>query len=266
MPTPTLYVNLMGRLGNNLFQIAAAASLAKKYNCPFIAIPQSCALQESDNCPLPDYLLKFKDTILKNVPMQNHYPEHYNQYSEPFYHYQEIPYQENLLLWGYFQSEKYFDIPTVRELFKIPASIDAILQKKYGSLLREELVSINVRRGDYMLRQDYHPVCSPAYFNRAIELIGKDKQFMITSDDLPWCKEHFTGDNFHFADYTDPEENLYLQTLCTHNIISNSSFSWWGAWLNPNRNKKVIAPLRWYGPRAADLNTKDLLPDAWLRI
>lgn len=266
MSKSTIYVSLMGRLGNNLFQIAAAVSLAKKYNSNFIAIPQDIKLSEPDNCSLSDYLLQFKDTILNNVPIQTFYPKYYVEYNEPFYQYQEIPYQENILISGYFQSEKYFNPPVIRELFKIPESINDILQKKYGSLLHEEIVSINIRRGDYILLQSYHPLCSLDYYNRAINIIGKDKQFMITSDDLSWCKENFVGDNFHFVDQTAPEENLYLQTLCTHNIISNSSFSWWGAWLNPNRNKKVIAPLIWYGPQASHLDTKDLLPDAWLRI
>lgn len=140
------------------------------------------------------------------------------------------------------------------------------MQEKYGSLLKEDVCSINVRRGDYLNCSDYHPVCSLEYFNQAIDRIGRDKQFLITSDDLPWCKENFIGDHFHFADRTVPEENLYLQALCTNNIISNSTFSWWGAWLNPNVNKKVIAPKVWYGPQAADLNTQDLLPDSWIQI
>lgn len=177
---------------------------------------------------------------------------------------QQFP--ENLLLWGYFQSEKYFDAPLVRELFKIHPDTYHLLNRKYGDLLKEEITSINVRRGDYLKCPDYHPVCTLDYFNHAIDLIGRDKHFLITSDDLAWCRENFIGKNFHFADRTAPEENLYLQTLCTNNIISNSSFSWWGAWLNSNTDKQVVAPRIWYGPQAENLNTQDLLPDSWLKI
>lgn len=263
---PTIYASLIGRIGNNLFQIAAVASLAKKYNCAYAVIPYPYMLPEPDNCLLSDYLRQFKDTLLKDICIQNTHPEQYNIYNEPHYHYQQIPFQENIFLCGYFQSEKYFDQPLIKELFKIPLSVKDILQTKYGSLLREDITSINVRRGDYLNCSEYHPVCSLDYFKRAIDIIGRDKLFMITSDDLTWCKKNFTGDNFYFADRTAPEENLYLQSLCKNNIISNSSFSWWGAWLNPYKNKKVIAPKIWYGPQAASLNFQDLLPETWIKI
>lgn len=266
MEKPTIYAGLIGRIGNNLFQIAAIASLAKQFNCNFIAIPYPYMLPEPDNCLLYDYLKSFKKTILRHTPLEAEFPAQCALYSEPCYHYKAIPYAENLLLWGYFQSEKYFDAPLVRELFKIHPDTYHLLNRKYGDLLKEEITSINVRRGDYLKCPDYHPVCTLDYFNHAIDLIGRDKHFLITSDDPAWCRKNFIGKNFHFADRTVPEENLYLQTLCTNNIISNSSFSWWGAWLNSNTDKQVVAPRIWYGPQAENLNTQDLLPDSWLKI
>ena len=263
---PKIYVKLIGRIGNNMFQIAAAASLAKKFNCDFIAIPDSYFLPEPDHCYLYEYLQQFKNTIFQNIDFEINYPAQYKLYSEMCFNYKEIPYDENIFISGYFQSEKYFDQELVRELFKIDPDTYNLLIQKYGDLLKEEVTSINVRRGDYLKCSDRHPVCTLEYFNDAIDIIGRDKQFLIISDDLPWCKENFIGTNFYFADRTIPEENLYLQTLCTNNIISNSSFSWWGAWLNPNVNKKVIAPKIWFGSQKETLNTQDLLPDSWLKI
>ena len=265
MHKPVLYVNLMGRIGNNLFQLATAASLAKKYDCRMIAIPNPYYEKFPDYC-LSNYLQPFKSTLLRNILIHKDVPSIYSLYKEPSWHYQEIPYQPNLFLWGFFQSEKYFDTPLVRELFQIDSLTSNILYQKYGSLLSRGAVSINVRRGDFLSCQDYHPVCTLDYFNEAIDLIGRQREFLITSDDLPWCKTHFKGANFHFADRTDPVENLYLQSLCTDHILSNSTFSWWGAWLNPDTFKTVVAPRKWFGPKDSDKDTTDLLPKNWIQI
>ncbi|MEG1729927.1 MAG: alpha-1,2-fucosyltransferase, partial [Bacteroidaceae bacterium] len=183
-----VYAKLFGRIGNNLFQIAAAASLAKENHCKFAVIADpDYYLPEPDYCILREYLLQFEDSLLRNVGhIGMTYPEESKLYCEPLYHYKKIPYEENILLSGYFQSEKYFDKPLVRELFRIDNNTKEILYAKYGELLAKGVTSINVRRGDYMKQQDYHPVCSMDYFNEAINIIGREKQYIITSDDLPW--------------------------------------------------------------------------------
>ena len=262
-----IYVNLFGRIGNNLFQLAAAASLAEKMEASFVALPFSDYLPPSENQQsLYEYLQQFNDSLLRNIDLREGFPLEYTDYYEPCFEYKEIPCINQLLLFGYFQSEKYFDEITVRNLFEIDVQTKKRIMQKYGNLLQQNPTSINVRRGDYLNKQNYHPVCTLEYFNTAIETIGKNQQFLITSDDLPWCKDNFVGTNFHFSEKTDPVENLYLQSLCANNIISNSSYSWWGAWLNLNKNKKVIAPLNWFGPEASELNTQDLLPDSWIKI
>lgn len=265
---PTLYVNLIGRIGNNLFQLATAASLAFRNNCRMVAIPDSSyVLPEPDNCSLYQYLNQFRSSLLRKVDIRVKKPMEYILYEEPFYQYKAIPYRNGLFLQGYFQSEKYFDSSFVHDLFQIDTNTYNLLFRKYGFLFQnKEVTSINVRRGDYLSCPDFHPVCSLEYFQNAVEIIGTKTQFLITSDDIDWCKSHFVGDNFYFADRIDPVENLYLQTLCTNNIISNSSFSWWGAWLNPNPNKTVIAPKIWYGAKAYGMDTLDLLPISWIKI
>ncbi|MCD7977616.1 MAG: alpha-1,2-fucosyltransferase [Tannerellaceae bacterium] len=168
---------------------------------------------------------------------------------------------------GYFQSEKYFDSSLVRNMFKIDNETQDFLKEKYDEILElPGITSINVRRGDYLKVQDHLPVCSLNYYNKAIEIIGKDKPYLITSDDLEWCRQNFKGDKFYFAECTNPTYDLYLPSMCQNHIISNSTFSWWGAWLNNSEDKKVIAPLRWFGPKYAEHNTQDLLPEKWIKI
>jgi hypothetical protein len=104
------------------------------------------------------------------------------------------------------------------------------------------------------------------YFKRAINYFGKDKRYLLISDDIDWCKSKFKGSNFYFIDDEPPIIDLYLQTMCTHNIISNSTFSWWGAWLNPNPSKIVVAPIKWFGVQMNNFNTRDLIPQEWVRV
>ena len=122
------------------------------------------------------------------------------------------------------------------------------------------------------------------YYNKAIKQFDKDSNFLIFSDDIEWAKNNFKGDNFYFITENKIEGNdvmdtlniskgghpdyieLYMMSLCDHNIIANSSFSWWGAWLNENPNKKVIAPKKWFGPAYGDINDNDLVPETWTRL
>ncbi len=263
---PELYVLLMGRIGNNLFQIATAATLAHRNGCNFKAIPMNTRLAAPDNCLLKDYLHRFSATVLRNIPITETYPDGYHLYCEPSFEYTPIEYRERLLLSGYFQSEKYFAPTLVRELFKIDPGTEKKLKNEYKHLSLEETVSINVRRGDYLKQQRTHPVCRMEYFKAAINLLGEKRNYLITSDDLEWCKTHFTGKNFFFARQTDPVSDLYLQTMCCDNIISNSTFSWWGAWLTTHPGKTVIAPAEWFGPRSFNTSTRDLLPEEWIVI
>ena len=111
---------------------------------------------------------------------------------------------------------------------------------------------------------NHHPACNLGYYKEAIKLMDVNK-FIVFSDDMSWCKENFVGDEFIFMENNSDYIDLWLMSLCDNNIIANSSFSWWGAWLNQNPNKKVIAPKKWFGP-AINHNTKDLIPESWIII
>lgn len=261
-----VYTVLNGRLGNNLFQIAAGASLAKRNNTDYVAVCQDgYYLSAPDNCFVSEYVKQFKDDIFKNIPIILSKPGDYYHYFEPSKDFKEIPYHANIRIRGWFQSEKYFDKELVRELFEIPESIEKYIVDKYGNIIKNgDINSINVRRGDYLSLPHLHPVTSLSFYKKAIDILGKNEKYLIISDDIDWCKKHFKGDNYYFVDDEKPIIDLYIQTFCKNNIIANSSFSWWAAWLNPNPEKKIICPYPWFG--MSNTENKDLIPDSWIKL
>lgn len=153
---------------------------------------------------------------------------------------------------GYFQSDIYFkhiDVE-IRELYSIPEYIEKYITSKYGNILKgTESVSLHVRRGDYLQLKDSHPLCSIKYYTTAVEkLVNNNSKVLIFSDDLEWCKQQFKGDLYTYINEPD-YICIYMMSMCDHNIIANSSFSWWGAWLNLSKDKRVVAPRPWLGDK-----------------
>ena len=181
----------------------------------------------------------------------------------------------NILLEGYWQSEKYFaDIADIiRREFTLKASPDSANEALANLIESMSAVSIHVRRGDYVADLDTHRVhgaCGLDYYARAVQQIVQNEphpHFFVFSDDPQWVKEHLRFPfPTVFVEHNGPHrhcEDLWLMSRCRHNIIANSSFSWWGAWLNPNPAKIVIAPSQWF--KLETLDTKDLIPEGWVR-
>lgn len=265
-----IYIRLSGRFGNYLFQIAAGASLAKQYNTEFkvVVAPDKEAISTVSNESMWRYISSFKETIFHEIVFIHEAPTDIPLYSWRDFPYKEIPYSgKDLMIDGYFQSYKYINEELMRALYAIPKNIKEKLELKYGKILKEPFTCIHVRRGDYCQLPHRFSICSMSYFKKAVRLIGKDHLFVIISDDLKWCRRHFKGKNFIFADKNNSMlEDFYLQSLATNNIISNSSFSWWGAWLNPNPNKKVYYPIPWFGPHYSHYDTSTLCPDTWFAL
>ncbi|NWF57768.1 MAG: alpha-1,2-fucosyltransferase [Fischerella sp.] len=182
----------------------------------------------------------------------------------------------NVYLDGYWQSEKYFrDIQDIiRREFTVKYPQDPKSQHIAELIGKTNSVSIHIRRGDYVEHPTIapkHGFCDLDYYDRAISYISdrvSQPHFFIFSDDPHWVKE-----NLHLkfpiiiVDHngsTRNYEDLRLMSLCQHQIIANSSFSWWGAWLNSNPEKIVIAPVKWFS--GIDYDTSDLVPDNWLRM
>lgn len=227
-----------GRLGNQLFQIAATVALAIRNNDEYV-FPA---------WPSEKYF-NLHHCFSNNITSTS-------TYTEPSFIYTPIPYKPNLNLSGYFQSEKYFE--DCQDL------IQNLLTPTLGFDIKWDYTSIHVRRGDYVNLKKEFTQLDMNYYHKAMQLT-KTQKYLVFSDDIIWCKKQFIGDEFIFSEGKSPVEDLALMLCCEHNIIANSSFSWWGAYLNKNPSKIVIAPSTWFGP-ALPHNTKDLLPADWIKI
>jgi len=243
---------LDGGLGGRMFQIAAAYTLALDNG-------DECAFDFSMGSMSQDRpLLTYRNNVyrkLKDLPFKWHYEYIYR---ERRYNYDPIPYYKNLMIAGFFSSEKYFNHrrKEIIELFKDQETIESI------KLDFKNSVSLHVRRGDYLVNASY--VCPESYYKKALEFMDSQAhidRIYVISDDIPWCKETFKDQRIHFIVDSEDYIDFYIQTLCTHNIISNSTFSRWGAYLNENPNKIVVAPAVWFGGATANEITDVFLND-----
>lgn len=253
---------LMGGLGNIMFQIASAYSLSLRDNKEMICDTRDMMI------PHNPYTF-YTDNIFRKVKFSNNLTNQ-NYIGEGGFHYVPIPkLNGNVKLIGHFQSEKYFinHKNQVLDLFEIDEKTKRKLLEIYGDILNEDTCSIHVRRGDYMGLQNHHPLQTIDYYKNAVKVIGEDKHFLIFSDDIKWCEENFSFlKNKTFITGNLDYEDLYLMSMCKDNIIANSTFSWWGAWLNKNKNKQVIIPSKWFGISNLHLNTNDLYCDKWIKL
>jgi hypothetical protein len=186
-------------------------------------------------------------------------------HQEQGFEYTELPLLDNILLSGYFQTEKYFNhrVNEIKELFSPTEEQLKYIHNKYGEL--KNTCSIHIRRGDYLTQPGNHPICSPQYYKESILKMPIGTKFLVFSDDIPFCKQVFLGDSFIFIENELDYLDMYIMSMCDNNIIANSTFSWWGAWLNNNKNKIVIAPNVWFGYNK-QLNTCDIIPSGWIKI
>ena len=253
---------LKGGLGNQMFQIAAGYAHAKNIDDEFI-IDYNITHHGGQGHPH----LKYKDNLFKNIPTGSYKDREFVMYNEPAFRY--VPIEQNdkdVMIDGYFQSELYFKDyrDDILNLFTFPdditSQVDEKLQKIKDAFKCEELVCVHVRRGEYLKLPHIHPAQSAAYYKINMNKFNKEKTgFVVISDDMEWCEATLNADNVAFCntgyDYsTEPRTeklleliDLYLSSKSDHNIIPNSSFVWWCAWLNQNDNK-VYAPATWFGP------------------
>lgn len=204
---------------------------------------------------------------------------------------EEILNRDPAYLTGYFQSERYFkDIEKqIREAFRFSDKIWQGLEDGTVEKLKdvqnkidrsEAAVSIHIRRGDYMENEEaYGHICTDAYYKKAIEFMNEkypQTAFFVFSNEPQWAKkwikdQYGTEDGFTVIEETDEMTgylDLFLMSRCRHHILANSSFSWWGAWLNPYKEKTIIAPSKWFGNQECrDIYTAEMLkisPDGML--
>ena len=276
-------IGYMGRLGNQMFQFASTLGIANRLGLE-ARFPIDNCLKFQGSGPFDPKLgrnMLVKCDLLDCFDIDPIYfiPERHlvldKVYHESVFEYdagtQQI--EDGTNLYGYFQTEKYFldarDLILQQFAFKahIRQSAEFYMENIRSTNKGSQIVSIHVRRGDYVMFPDHHPTCSKEYYNTAISKFEEfdQKRFLVFSDDIDWCSQEFQGENFIVCDIQDPYIELYLMSLCDHHIIANSSFSWWGAWLNRKEEKKVIAPSRWFGS-AMNKNTDDVYSPNWIKI
>ena len=252
-----------GGLGNQMFEVAAAASLAKDNNAICLINP--------DEHSLPNQGRNIK-TYLDNVFCQvvtDSAPPVKVEYQWDHIYYKPIPYQPNIKLIGHFNSFRYFDHNRdyIRQLFAPNAAVRNYINDKYGISNLAKFTAIQVRRGDYVKFPAHHPLLPPKFTAKAVKLVNPEKA-LILSDDPKWCQE-----NLHFTcpiEYVKEEDyiELYLMTFCKNVIISNSSFGWWGAYLNQVEGCQIISPPFWFGPAINNDGFKmdDMVPSTWIQL
>lgn len=285
-------IKIIGGLGNQMFQYAAAKSLALHNNTKMLA--DISAFKKYNVHPLRlnelncDCEFESKSSILFKIMgislisrafsklffLSNAYIEKSLMFNSNFF---KLSGSAHLV--GYFQTEKYFT--SIRSVLLKDFTIKVPLGKS-DSLIEEAIletnsISVHIRRGDYISNPSanaVHGTCDQTYFNKALKYLKEenvlpaDSVLFVFSDDIKWCKNNLNFDNktiYVSADASRPEVDIHLMSKCKHNIISNSTFSWWGAWLNQNETKIVVAPSRWFSAES-NHNSSDIVPPNWHKI
>lgn len=263
---------LQGGLGNQMFQMAVAYAYAKK-------IGTDCAFDFSGcHTPLQGYTsLKYKDNFFSNFKQLDKLPENTMFWVETGFKYTPLPSPDikNISLDGFFQSEKYFkdykdEIILLFNNFNPRHKHEVLnfLFKIYEkSKERRDIITVHVRRGDYITppyKQQFHTNLADTtdYYERAMSKFD-NCDFIFVSDDIKWCENKFKGKNIYYSPFKNEIDDLCLMSLSHGNIIANSSFSWWGAYLS--KNEKVIAPKQWFGPTGPK-DIEDIIPENWIKM
>ena len=296
-----IIARVRGGLGNQLFQYAAAKALAVQHNTQlkldlyyFTKHPYRTFDLDKFKLPLEiaarSEVHRFtgSNPLIRYINKRENYLHCPKVAVQPHYHYYEDFFKlpGHIYLSGYWQSEKYFTPvrDSMRQWVEPREPLDPKSQELASEMTRCESVSLHVRRGDYNAAtyNSFFGGLTESYYKRAVTRILQevpDARFFVFSDDIEWCKNNLPIPDALYADHNkghDSYKDLYLMSCCRHNIIANSSFSWWGAWLNKNPDKKVIAPARWFQKEYVDgrmvvypcriYNVKDLIPPAWIKI
>ncbi len=245
-------------LGNQMFQVACAIGYSIKYGhepiFEFLKSPHEPSTKHVDHCfsklnkgfVSDPFIIREQDSGLYN----------------------EIGFfDRDVSFFGYFQSPKYFvDDMYIKQILSLQSQDKENIRKRYIDVLEKDTVSIHIRRGDYLSpeQRDYHPVLPVKYYEQSLSLIQHDT-ILCFSDDIKWCRRQLNFKNIFFIEGNPSWEDMYLMSLCNNNIIANSTFSWWAAFLNKNKYKKVIFPTEWFGPKCK-YQTTDMFPTSWISL
>ncbi|MGE4325778.1 MAG: alpha-1,2-fucosyltransferase [Pseudodonghicola sp.] len=278
-----IYTRLHGRLGNQMFQYAAGRALATRLGLP-LAVDSRGALRRGEgvltrvfDLPLaePGALPSAKHDGFLAYALWRGFGRHPRFRRERGLGYNPAfaGWGDDTYLHGYWQSERYFAAigDVIRRDFTFPAFSTPQNAEMAARIAGTTAIALHVRRGDY-LTLGAHVLCDQAYYDAALARVldglkGTPTVFVF-SDDPDWAKTNLPLPvEKVVVDFNGPEtdfEDMRLMSLCRHNIIGNSSFSWWAAWLNTHDDKRVAGPVKWFGD--PKLQNPDILPADWMRI
>lgn len=241
-----------GNLGNQLFQIAATIGIAKKY-------------QQNYFFPTWKYSDYFEDELPNSTKDDSFISIKESEFN---YHEWNISNNYNYDIDGWLQTEKYFDVEKTRAVFKFKEDFTAKTLAKCNSIFEKKTILISVRRGDFVNNPNYFQVSYRYYLLALINNFPdyKERTLVFTSDDIAYCKFHYSFlKNAVFLENIPPMEQIVLGMNCDDYIISNSTFSWWIAWLGENENKRILRPIKnLRGAFGKINNDKDYFPERWI--
>lgn len=283
---------LQGGLGNQLFQIFTTLSYALTHKKPF-AFTNKAKIDRGTI--RSTYWHSFLSPLAKFTKDIDYYKLNAIVIKEKVFAYNELPSppaninninaNANIILDGYFQSYKYFEThyKNIIKLIKLEEQRENVRLKysiKYPLL--SNTISLHIRQGDYKYVQNYHPLMTYDYYHDALTHIQTNKKEISIINVLIFCEKNdltsilpmlerlrqsFPTLTFQIVDFTIPDwEQLLLMSLCQHNIIANSSFSWWGAYFNMNPGKIVCYPSNWFGPAMREHDTHNLFPTFYKKV
>lgn len=274
-----------GRMGNQMFQYAALRGISANRGFDFLIPPENyrgktryCLFDSFKMCNVKESNKGFNPPEYGTIEVENF------AFDENIFN--TCP--DNCNLEGFFQTEKYFiNIEEeIREDYQFNDHIISSCKEVMDDI--GDAIFLHVRRGDYTRVQSYHPVLNESYYRKALDKFDSRLSVVVVSDDFEWCKEQdiFKSDRFFISESTlkfetkvqmgdgamenplVPFYDLCLMTMCKGGIIANSSLSWWGAWLIPSKDKKIVSPHYedWFGPMYNHYVMDDLIPKEWEMI
>ena len=292
MSTDYIVVRLQGGLGNQMFQYAFGRALSMRSGMELYLDTSPLNPKKNRGYQLDAFILSVKAADSEKV--QRLITPHFVirkklwkafkipfEYADTHILEKDFPYNEDIAsrktsayFDGYWQTEKYFwDCKdTIRQDFSFRDEEALRRHAQYEEVLNSNSVSIHIRRGDYVKNPKYRKrlyVCKLEYYKNAMKYLNErfeNLTFYIASDDHEWVKSNFElSKHIKLIDSKNALSDFYIMSRCKHNIISNSSFSWWAAWLNPNEKKLVLAPDIWFNA-CAKIDFRDIVPDSWTKI
>ena len=254
--------HLKGGLGNYLFQVISTFGISKKQNKTFLIDLNNIHTGHHHISTYQDNILSKFNFVKLDFEIKNYVvPETIKFCEIPNFNYP-------IKLDGYLQNEKYFKDyrDNIIDMLSPNNNILDKLNQKYDFLSKKITCSIHIRRGDYVHLQHIHNLLEIDYYKKCYNIINNICDvFLIFSDDINWCKENFNFiENKIFIENNKDFEDFYLMSLCNHNIISNSTFSWWSAWINVTPDKQVFYPSKWFNIDYIDYS--EIGCNDWIKI